>query len=163
MPPVHFSLGLIKLAVSSRLRHQIVVAALLDDASFVKDNDDIGIFDSGQTVSDDDGGFVVHKFVQSILHQIFRNGIKCAGGFIKDKDGGIFQNGTGDGKALFLTAGQTGAVLADDGIIAVGELGDELFHVGHTGGGEDLFIGNFPLHGVSDIVTDGAGKEDGFR
>ena len=162
MSSVHSGLGLVKIPVGSGLRHQVIMAALLDDLSFIEYDDDIGVLDGGKAMGDDDGRFVLHKFVQSILNQIFRNGIQRAGGFVEYEYGWIFQDGTGDGEPLFLTAGETCAVFTDHGVIAIGELKDELFDVGHSGGGEDLLIGNLPLDRVSDVVPDGSGEEEGF-
>ena len=65
----------------------------------------------------------------------------------------------GDGDTLALAAGERDAALADAGVVAVAELGDEVMGVGGPGGGDNLGLGRV-LASVADVVRDGAGEED---
>jgi len=78
------------------------VGAGLDDSSFVEDADEVGVFDGGEAVGDDDGGTVAHQFFEGVLDESFRFGIEGGGGFVEDEDGGIAEDSAGDAESLAL-------------------------------------------------------------
>ena len=55
------------------------------------------------------------------------------GGFIQDEDGGVFDEGPGDGDALFLPSGHGHPSLPEHGVVALGEVADEVVSVGQFG------------------------------
>ena len=54
--------------------------------------------------------------------------------FVEDENGGVAQEGAGERDALALAAGEGGAAFADDGVVTLGERGDELVRGGVAGG-----------------------------
>jgi hypothetical protein len=58
---------------------------------------------------------------QRILDLGFGLHVDRAGAVIQDQDGGLEQQGAGDGDALFLPAGEVDPALAELGIVALGE------------------------------------------
>ncbi len=60
------------------------------------------------------------------LDQPFALGVEVAGGFVEDEDSRVGQNGPGDGDPLPLSAAEFDAPFADDRVIAVRQLLDEL-------------------------------------
>ena len=44
-------------------------------------------------------------------------GVECRGGFVKNQDGRVFEQGAGDGNPLLLTAGEFEAAFADPGFV----------------------------------------------
>jgi len=56
-------------------------------------------------VGDHEGGPAFHQLLQGFLHQAFIFGIQRTGGFIQDQDSRVFQDRTGDGNTLPLSAG----------------------------------------------------------
>ena len=59
---------------------------------------------------------------------------KCSvpGGLVEDEDGGIFEEGAGDGDALLLAARDGDAALADHRGVAAREAADEVVGVGQS-------------------------------
>ena len=47
---------------------EFVVVSFLDDAAIFEDINTIGILNGGQSVGDNDGGAVLHQFVESLLN-----------------------------------------------------------------------------------------------
>lgn len=66
--------------------------------------------------------------------------IQRGGGFVEDKDGGVFKDGAGDGDTLFFTAREFQATLADHGVVAVREALDEVVNTGRACGGDDVLL-----------------------
>ena len=57
----------IQLIVLALLGDQLVVAAALDDAAVLKDDDDIGVLDRGEPVGDDEDRPPAHQRVHTLL------------------------------------------------------------------------------------------------
>jgi hypothetical protein len=103
----------------------------------------------------------LHEPVQGCLHYAFRLGIQGAGGFVEDEDGGIFQDGTGDGKTLTLAAGKGDAAFADKSVITPRLFHDEIMGVGGARGGNDFLVGRVgPAN--KDVVADGVIEQHDF-
>ena len=71
--------------------------------------------------------------------------VDAGGGLVQNDDGGVFQNGAGDGDALLLTAGEGAAALTHHGVIAVGQRHDEIVAAGLFGGLDHLRLGGVGL------------------
>ena len=67
-------------------------------------------------------------------------GVDAGGGLVQEDDGGVLQDGPGDGDPLLLAAGERAAALADDGVIAIGQGHDEVVAAGLLGGGDHLLL-----------------------
>src|SRR5579871_3330382 len=92
---------------------QFLEAALFDDAAVLEDDDDIGVENGGEAVGDADAGLADHQFIEGILDEALAFGVQRAGGLVQDEDGGVAQDGAGDGEALFLAAGEHDALFTD--------------------------------------------------
>ena len=66
------------------------------------------------------------ELFQRILHQPFALVVQRAGGLVQNQDGRVLQEHPGNGDALLLPAGQLHAPLAHIGVVAVGQLPDEV-------------------------------------
>ena len=75
-------------------------------------------------MGDDETGLSLHQLLHSPLNLLFRLGIHIGGRFVQDEHMGVQQHRPGDGEKLLLPLGQVHAVVVDDGIVALGELGD---------------------------------------
>ena len=60
------------------------------------------------------------------------------GGVVEQQQPGVGDQRPGEGDPLPLAAGEGEPLLADDGVVAVGQLADELVGLRRPGGGEDL-------------------------
>lgn len=89
--------------------------ALLHNASFVKDVDDVCVLDGAETVGDCDGGAALGGEVKSGLDDAFGGRVEGGGGFVEEQDFGVAEECAGDGEALALAAGEEGSFGADEG------------------------------------------------
>ncbi len=76
---------------------QLLVCALLDDLAMVDDDHIIGIADGAEAVSDDETGTPFHQAQQRLLDTRLGAGVNRGGRFVEDQDGGVCQDGAGDG------------------------------------------------------------------
>ncbi len=67
--------------------------------------------------------------------------VEVAGGFVQDQDARVLEDYPCQGDALFLAAAQTVAALADDRVVAFGQVHDEIVDIGRPGRGFDLGLG----------------------
>ena len=137
------------------------MAALLDDAAFLEHVDAVGVLDGGEAVGDDEGGAVGHEVVEGVLDLPLGFGVHGGGGFVEQEDGGVFEQGAGDGEALFFAAGEFDAAFADVGVELVGEFADEAFGVGGGEGGPEFGVGGVAF-GEQEVFADGAVEEEWF-
>ena len=79
---------------------------------------------------DDEGGAPLHHRLQRRLHIALGLRIQGGGGLVQYQYGRVLQEGTGDGEALALAAGQEHAVIAHQRLVAVRQLVDELGGIG---------------------------------
>ena len=150
-----------ELGIEAVLGEEIGVGALFDDAALVEDVDAVGIADGGEAVGDDDGAAVLHEGVEGFLNEAFCFRIDGSGGFVEEEDGGIFEEGAGDGEALFFSAGEFHAAFADVRVEAFGEVADEIGGAGGFEGGPEFFIGGVAF-GEDEIFADAVIEEEGF-
>ena len=79
-------------------------------------------------------------------------GIQRRGSLVQQQDRTIPQQGPGNGQPLPLSTGQVGAILPDQGVIAVGHATDKLIGVGNSRRLFDLLAAEFTGGGVGDVV-----------
>ena len=85
-----------------------------------------------------------HQRLQGGLNQPLGTGVERAGGLVQDQDARVLQDDAGDGDALLLAAGELVAALADDGVVALGQLHDAVVDGGGACGGVDLLLRSRP-------------------
>src|SRR5271170_6896851 len=96
------------------------------DASALDDGDAIGAAHGGKTMRDHDGGAFGHEVGERDLHQRLALGVERRGGLIEDEDWRVLEQSAGDGKPLAFTAGEAKALFADDGVVAIRKIEDEV-------------------------------------
>ena len=129
------------------------------EAAVLDEEDAVHLLDGGNTVGDQDGGLARPGIPEVLEDGGLGFGIDGGDGVVQDQDGGLLHQGTGDGNALLLAAGDGDAALAQNGLIAQLELGNVAVHVRQLRCVDD----NFPLVGVGgegDIGGDGVGEEE---
>src|SRR5579875_1280894 len=77
--------------VSAILLQQLGVRPLLDDAPGLQHHDEIGPFDGGEAVRDDQRGAVAQESPQPLLHQQLGKGVDVGGGLVQDQDAWVGQ------------------------------------------------------------------------
>lgn len=107
-----FKLQLVQGGVMPLVGEEFGVGADLGDAALVHDHNAVGVFDGGQAMGNHQRGAVLHQPVQCRLHRAFGLGVERAGSLIQNQDGGVFQQGAGDGQPLALAARQAAGPIA---------------------------------------------------
>ena len=84
--------------------HQLLVGSEGDDAAPLHDGDAVRPVDGGGPVGDDEHGPAAHQGAQRLLDLGLGVRIGHGGGLVHEEDGGVQQEGAGDGDALLLPA-----------------------------------------------------------
>ena len=130
-----------------------------DDAPVVEHDDLVGERDRRQPVGDDDRRPVAHDLAQPGADLRLGRGVDGRGRVVEDEDARIDQERAGDRDPLPLPARERDPALADDGVVAVRELEDELVRLRGLGGGLDRSMRRVG-HPERDVVADRGGEEE---
>ena len=82
-------------------RQQLSVRAALDDAPGIHHQNLMRVHHGGQAVGDDQGGLVLRHALQLALDGALVGAVKGTGGLVENQDGRVFEQGAGNGYALF--------------------------------------------------------------
>ena len=96
------------------------MGALFEHVSVLQHQDQVGVFDGGQPVGNDEGGAVLHQLVHGVLDLQFGAGIHAAGGLVQNEHGLVGDHGPGDGQLLLLSLGEADMVV-QNGIVTLGQ------------------------------------------
>ena len=135
------------------------MAALLDDAAVIDDEDDVGADDGREAVGDRQDGAALGQAFQGLLDGALGLGVHARGRFVEDEDGRVLEQGAGDGDALLLAAGEAVAALADDGVVTPGQVDYEVVDVRGLGGLLNLLVAGVGA-GVTQVLADRGVKEE---
>lgn len=143
------------------VRHELIVCAALHDLSVVRHANLIRILDGAQSVGHRHGCTRLHQVIEGILHQPLTLGVKRRGSLIKDEDGRVLEDGTGNADTLALATRQSAATVTDIGVEAMLSLHDKLIRIGYLSRSDDILFRGviFTEH---DIVLDGIVEQDGL-
>ena len=100
----HLFAHLLQAGVAASSCQQVFVPVAFHQFAALEDEDLRSIADGGQAMGGDLYGFAAHQFVNSLLYRHFAFGVERGGGFVKDDDGRIFQQGAGDAEVLLFAA-----------------------------------------------------------
>jgi hypothetical protein len=120
---------------------QLGEAATLDDPTGLEHQDQIRLAHGRETVRDHERGAAAHHVLQRLLHPRLGRRIQRAGGFVQDQDWRVLEQRAGDRQALALAAGQGGATLADQRVVAFRLAQDEIVRLGEARGRQQLGLG----------------------
>ena len=121
-------------AIERAAVEEFFVGAGVENAAGVHDHDAIRELDGAEAMGDDDGGAALGEFAQGRLDFLLGFGVDLTAGLIEDEDRRVTVNRPGDGEPLSLAAGERIASFAEDGVVAAGEVANELVGVGPAGG-----------------------------
>src|ERR1051326_3564538 len=116
--------------VAAAASDQRVVGAVLDQAAALDGDDAIRRPHGGEPVGDDKHGAALGNFLHVALDDALALRVERAGRLVEDENARIGDERARDGDALALAARERGAALADDGVVALGELEDEIMRAG---------------------------------
>src|SRR5215472_13696204 len=95
---------------------QLGVAARLDDAAGVDDDDAVGTLDRRQSVRDDDARAALHQSAERLLDEALGLGVERRRRLVEDEDRRVLEDRARDREALPLAARELARVVADDGV-----------------------------------------------
>lgn len=154
-------LFLMEIGVIATAGDELFVRAQFDDAAVVENEDDVSVADGGDAVGDEKGGAAAHDGGEVGEDFLFGDGIDAREGIVEDEDGGVAEDGAGDGGALFLAAGEGDAALADFGLEACGKGSDIIGEAAFGGGFGDGF-GRCARDAEGDVFSEGGTEQEGF-
>lgn len=93
-----------QLAVISALFEQFFVRSALHYLAFMQHAYLVGVLDGGQSVSYCHRGARLHEAFQGVLHQSFALRVESRRCLVEDKDGRVFEYGSGYADTLALSA-----------------------------------------------------------
>jgi hypothetical protein len=117
---------------------EFVVGAVFHQAAAIDGDDAVGPAHGRKTMGDNENraalGDLFHVFLNDALALVVE-GARC---LVEDQDARIGDQGAGNGDALALAAGKAAAALAYDGVVALGQLKDEIVRARQRRRGDDL-------------------------
>ena len=154
-------LHFVQTGVESVALQQFFVSAAFANCAPFEDSNQVRAANGGEAVGDDEDGAAGHQIVERTLHEHFGFGVELRGGFVEDENGRVFEQGAGDGEALALAAGEALTAVADESLVSLGHLHDEIVRHGGFGGGENFFFGEIRA-AVAEIAPDRVVEKNGF-
>ena len=119
-------------AVPLALAEQRVVGALGHDPAVLEQHHPVGERDRRGTVRDHDRGAAAHHLGERVADLVLLRRVDCARGVVEDQHARVGDDRTRDRDALTLPARQREAPLADQRVVAVGQLRDEVVRTRQT-------------------------------
>ena len=106
----------------------------------VEEHHTLGERDRLDAVGDDHGGAAFHRLHQPAADRRLGGRVDGAHRVVEHEHARVAQDGSSDGEALALTAGEAVALRADDRVVAVGKLTDERVGFGEPGGTHNFAV-----------------------
>ena len=131
----------------------------VDDPAAIEHRDPVGQLQRRAAVGDQQRGAVGHHPPQRRVDLGLDARVDGRGRVVEHEHPRVGQQRAGQRDALPLPAGQGQPALADDRVVAIGQLADELVGLGGRGGGEDLLVGGV-VTAVGDVVPDRVGEQE---
>ena len=132
--------------------------SVLDHLALLDGDDAVALPDRGEAVGDDEDGAVLRDPTHIALDRLFGFQIESAGRLVEDQDPGIGHQGARNSDTLTLAAREGATTFADLGIVAFGELQDEVMGAGELRRLHHLFQRHTGI-GKRDILSHRAVEE----
>ena len=139
---------------------QHAVLAAGHDPAVVEHHDLVGQCDRREAVGDHERGPSGHRLGERELDALLGGGVHRGGGVVEHQHPRVRNQRAGDRQALALAAGQGQAPLADLGLVALRQLGDEVVCLSSPGRLFDLLAARVAA-GVGDVLRDAGGEQEG--
>ena len=143
------------------------MGAALHDPSLMQDADEVGMADGRETMGYDERCAVFHQVLQRLLYEPFGFGVERRSSFIEDEDRRVLKDRPRYTESLALPAGETRTAVANNRVIPIGHVGDELMCIRDA---RSLFHSLLPrhagrrrkrsIHTESDVIIDRVVEKD---
>src|SRR4051812_3147172 len=97
--------------------------------------------------------------MHGVLNDLFTLGIQGRGGLIQQQNGGIAQDGPGDADALLLATGELAPLVANDGVVLLVLMLDEVIRMRLFGGDDHLLLGRIST-AIGDVGVNGVMEKE---
>src|SRR5215217_9750689 len=135
------------------------MASVFDYPAVLQNQDEVRASHGVEIVGNDQGRLSGHEAIQSFLDLRLALDVEASHRLVQDQDGGVPDDSPGDSDPLSLAAGEGVSPLADDGLVPIFEVHDEVVGVGCFGGLDNLLRRSVQLS-VDDVLLDGGAEED---
>ena len=135
------------------------MGALVRDPAAIEQDHAVGEAEGRDAVGDDQAGPTHEHLAEPAEDLLLGERVDGAGGVVEHQDPRIGEDRAGEGDALALATAQAQPALADRGVVAVGELEDEVVGAGDARGLLDLRAGGVRM-AVGDVGRDGVGEQE---
>jgi hypothetical protein len=125
------------------------MSAVFEDLPMLQVENPIHAPDRGEAMGNGNDRAPLEEIQQRLLNGVLGFRVQRGSGFVQYQDGGVLEQGPGDGYPLALPAGELYALLADEGCITLGAAHDELVAVRPPGCPEQVF-----LRGIETRIAD---------
>src|SRR5215212_5713777 len=135
------------------------MASVFDYPAVLQNQDEVRASHGVEVVGNDQARLPGHEAIQGFLDLRLALDVETRHRLVQDHDGNVPDDGPGDGYPLALPSGEGVAPLADDGLVPILEVHDEVVGVGCFGGLDNLLRGGVQLP-VGDVLLDGGAEDD---
>src|SRR5918997_4399727 len=135
------------------------MASVFDYAAVLQNQNEVRASHGVEIVGNDQGGLSGHEAIQGFLNLRLALDVEARHRLVQDQDRGVADHGPGDGYPLALPSGEGVAPLADDCLVPIFEVHDELVGVGRFGSLDNLLRSGVQL-AVGDVLLDGGAEEN---
>src|SRR5215210_1888238 len=135
------------------------MASVFDYPAVLQNQDEVRASHGVEIVGNDQGRLPGHEAIQGFLDLRLALDVETRHRLVQDQDGNVPDDGPRDSDPLALPAGEGVAPLADDGLVPILEVHDEVVGVGCFGGLDNLLRRSVQLP-VGDVLLDGGAEED---
>src|SRR5918993_1511033 len=135
------------------------MASVFDYPAVLQNQDEVRASHGVEIVGNNQGRLSGHEAIQGFLDLCLALDVEAGHRLVQDQEGGVADDGPGDGYPLALPSGEGVAPLADDGLVPIFEVHDEVVGVGCFGGSDNLLCGGVQL-AVGDVLLDGGAEQD---
>ena len=149
------------MAVETGPLDEVVVRAVLDDLALVDNEDEVGVANRREAVSDHERGPPLHDLVESVEDHFLGLRVDRGRRLVENQDRCVLDERARDRDALALASGEAGALLADDRVVALRKRGDEVVGVRRARRRADLILGRLQPS-VADVLRNRAREEEGL-
>lgn len=123
--------------------------------ALVQDHDPVGLGHCGDPVGDGDDGAPLGDAAQTVAQRRLGVGVQVRGGLVEQHHVGLLEQRPCHAEPLPLSAGESGALVAEEGFEAVRQLRHHLGETGEFDGLGDLRLGGVG-RGVHDVLAEGS-------